>query len=387
VNCDRSDRGLTGLFDTICWPDRSARLVGQIGRPDWSARSIGLSHLLRSPSILAPPVTLFYRQPWDMNEPLHPTRSVLARPSRAPGPGPDPTGSCSFDLLFPIDRPGLEPALDGPELDNPDFVPDFVVVDWDATEAHCAPEVQAPEVQAPEVQAPEVQAPSAKPTLATDFMDLLIRKPAPSMRPLGASAIGQSISPIINPIGAPAIQRPPVAPVETRSEADRIPSRDLLLQLPKVKTTRISSHRHSTNPALSLGILEDIARVVTQWRDEIDGLHQQIQALYGDGPILEAWLESAQGNQNPSLDPSPDLTDSPSPSLNPADHKTYWICGLDNDGQPWRETCSPKDLPQVIAAIARYQTLRQLMRQKQHHEQRLNQLAKTLTVLRGRLRA
>jgi hypothetical protein len=338
-----------------------------------------------------------------MNQPLHPTRSVLTRPSSTPLSS-DRRGSCSFDLIFPIDPQDLgqplgEAEFGGTELVQPEQVqpeqvqPEQVqheIVDWDATEAHCAPEVQVPEVQAPDDQG--TAEPLTKPTLATDFIDLLLRKPvssaahAPSAHP-----IGQSISPIVNrvnPMEAAIPQQAPVeARTETRPEADRIPSRDLLLQLPKVKTTRISSHRHSTNPALSLGILEDIGRVVTQWRDEIDGIHQQIQALYGEGPILEAWLESAQGSHSPSLDPTPEITDSPSPSLNPADRKTYWICGLDDDGQPWRETCAPKDLPQVTAAIARYQTLRQLMNQKKYHEQRLNQLAKTLTVLRGRLRA
>jgi hypothetical protein len=328
-----------------------------------------------------------------MNEPLHPTRSVLTRPSSIPL-GSDRRGSCSFDLIFPIEQQSFGQPLEEAEFGGTELVqPEQVqpeIVDWDATEAHCAPDIQAPEVQVPEAAIE----PLAKPTLATDFIDLLIRKPVSTQGyPIAPSARkpSQSISPIVhrvNPLEAAIPQQAPVeARTEARTEADRIPSRDLLLQLPKVKTTRISSHRHSTNPALSLGILEDIGRVVTQWRDEIDGIHQQIQALYGEGPILEAWLESAQGSNNPSLDPNPELTDSPSPSLNPADRKTYWICGLDDDGQPWRETCAPKDLPQVTAAIARYQTLRQLMSQKQHHEQRLNQLAKTLTVLRGRLRA
>jgi hypothetical protein len=364
-----------------------------------------------------------------MNEPLHLTRDLLAHPGSGPALTSNRAGSCSFDLLYPIDRtrvaqtwgdaegaatqvsgeeidgtemvnreledPWVQPELVQPELIQPELVQlelgDRELVDWDATEAHCAPAAQ---ITVPQTATAEVI--PTKPALATDFIDLLIRKPGSAsyetVAKAGTDRIGPSISPIVNRIANPMVnsmeaQAPQPAPNEPRSEADRLPSRDLLLQLPRVKTTRISSHRHSTNPALSLGILEDIGRVVSQWRDEIDGIHQQIQTLYRDGPILEAWLESAQGNNSPSLDPTPELSDSPSPSLNPADRKTYWICGLDEDGQPWREPCNPKDLPQVTRAIARYQTLRQLMSQKQHHEQRLNQLAKTLTVLRGRLRA
>lgn len=317
-----------------------------------------------------------------MNQPLHPTRSVVARPT--PALSSDRTESCSFDL-YPIEQAIRVQTLEDAELPETAVgamqLEDQESVDWDATEAHCTPIV-----------------PPQKLTLATDFIDLLIRKPVNPppyealVKPLTEriAPIGPSISPIVNrivnPRETPAVLAPS-APSTERPEADRLPSRDLLLQLPRVKTTRISSHRHSTNPALSLGILDDIGRVVIQWRDEIDGIHQQIQALYQDGPILEGWLESAQGDHGPSLDPTPELSTSPSPSLNPADRKTYWVCGLDEDGQPWREPCNPKDLPQATRAIARYQTLRQLMNQKKYHEQRLNQLAKTLTVLRGRLRA
>lgn len=344
-----------------------------------------------------------------MNEQSHPTTTALsdAAQGRLTQRGPDRSGSCSFDV-YPIDMP----------IDR-DNAP--------AESGNCAV-----------AEAQGLPQSGGRPQLATDFIDLLIRKPgaAPPSHPSSVNArpssaqahkaranaalMSPSISPVVSrtspsspPVSAP--ETTPESPAEPLRRSDRRSNRDLLLQLPKLKAAKLSNHRFRSNPALSLGILEDIGRVVNQWRDEIDDIHRQIQALYAEGPILEAWLESAQGSAPPSrvvpeeaqvsavqpVDQGADanfndgcsgqfqvsIDAEPGPSRTPADHKTYWLCGLDDDGQLWRHHCSPRDLAPVTMAIARYQNQRQLMNRKHHLEQRLNQLAKTLTVLRGRLRA
>ncbi|NJM57972.1 MAG: hypothetical protein HC857_11805 [Synechococcales cyanobacterium RU_4_20] len=60
---------------------------------------------------------------------------------------------------------------------------------------------------------------------------------------------------------------------------------------------------------------------------------------------------------------------------------------MDKTGQVWRKLCPPDQLPLVSLAIARHQKLRLLLNQKESIDRRLQQLAQTLTVLRGRLRA
>jgi hypothetical protein len=420
---------------------------------------------------------------WVMNEQLHPTPTVWASPSLRPGTAADRSRSCSFDLGAPLLRSATaetvndwdarthEPELvagpasvGDPELD----IESELAIESEAvveSESIAEPEWAAePElIGEPEsVAEPDLATDVTQPrstvrakTLSMDFVNLIAARPnaAPGSQPAVSDRWTiPAVSPFITvasnePQSAPEAPAPKPAPsiVEALpgSNADRvptrIPSRDLLLQLPKFKAARISSHRHRTNPALSLGILEDIGRVVHQWREEIDGIHQKIKALYGEGPILEAWLESVEVDGS-TTKVSPEAMSSESmgseslgpeavgskgvgskamgpeagPELNPSNpvrnselepegiasispeiqaprsataRKLYWLCGLDEEGQSWRHLCNQRDLPQITIAIARYQTLRQLLNQKQHREQQLTQLAKTLTVLRGRLRA
>jgi hypothetical protein len=63
----------------------------------------------------------------------------------------------------------------------------------------------------------------------------------------------------------------------------------------------------------------------------------------------------------------------------------YRLCGLGADGQLWSRPCPLEQVPQLSLAIARHQKLRQLLAQKQHLENRLNQLSQTLVELHGQL--
>jgi hypothetical protein len=142
---------------------------------------------------------------------------------------------------------------------------------------------------------------------------------------------------------------------------------DLEPTLPRAKGVRFTTHRNSSNPAFTLSLLHDIALVVGQWQAELEKTHQQIQVLYTEGPIVDGWLESGQ-----SLD---------------GKTQGYRLCGLDEQGRVWKRLCPSEQLPSLSLAIARYQKLRQLLAHKKNLEVRLNRLAKTLTMLRGRLRA
>lgn len=135
--------------------------------------------------------------------------------------------------------------------------------------------------------------------------------------------------------------------------------------LPKVKTPGFTQHRHSSNPCFAMSLLQDIATVVNQWQLELEEVHNQIQAIYMEGPIVDGWLEADTGADGSV--------------------QGYRLCGLNQNGQLWSRPCPPDQLPGLSVAIARYQTLRQTMAQKHRLEVRLKQLGETLAVLRSRL--
>ncbi len=133
--------------------------------------------------------------------------------------------------------------------------------------------------------------------------------------------------------------------------------------LPRSKTPELSSHQNSTNPMLPLGLLQDIGKEVIVWQQALQEVHQKIQSLYQEGPILNGWLEQ------------------------PNEGSAYLLCGLDTTGQAWRRPCPPDQLHRVSLAISRYKKLRLLLGEKQRLDQRLQRLSETLTMLRLRLRA
>lgn len=133
--------------------------------------------------------------------------------------------------------------------------------------------------------------------------------------------------------------------------------------LPRSKSPELSSHQNSTNPMLPLGLLQDIGKEVLVWQQALQEVHQKIQSLYQEGPILNGWLEQ------------------------PTERGSYLLCGLDTTGQAWRRPCHPEQLHRVSLAISRYKKLRLLLGDKQRLDQRIQRLSETLTMLRLRLRA
>ena len=169
--------------------------------------------------------------------------------------------------------------------------------------------------------------------------------------------------------------------------------------LPRLKTPSFSSHRHAANPALSLNLIKEIEAIASGWHTSLREVVQQIQELYGEGPIVDGWLESQPRKteeagvsvlRHAEVDalmsyveeicelPQSNVTlQSPQPG--------YRLCGLDADGKMWAKPCPPEQVPSVGLAIARHQKLRQLLAKKRQLEARLGRLAKTLIVLHSHL--
>ncbi len=204
-----------------------------------------------------------------------------------------------------------------------------------------------------------------------------------------AMPVSMLVKPLQVPPPAAEVKTPIPVPLEVTESGAPVPSggdiQPLAIRpiqegpapnLPRSKPPEFSSHRNSANPVLSLGLLQDIAKEVMTWQWKLQEVHNAIQALYDEGPIINGWLESGDGTVQ--------LTETSVPS---ALGQHYRLCGLDKSGQVWRKLCPPEQLPQVSLAIARYQKLRQLLSQKKLLDMRLQRLAQTLTMLRGHLRA
>ena len=196
--------------------------------------------------------------------------------------------------------------------------------------------------------------------------------------------------------------------------------------LPKLKRpslTSLTSHRHQANPALAMNLLQDIQQMVEQWQAELRQIVLAIQALYMEGPLVDGWLEShtpggAGGSQIGGSQSHHQATDTAvlrygdpeqlmnyvkdicqaqpiSPQVShirqaadsPATGSHYRLCSLDKEGRLQCQPCPSDQLVMISMAIARYQKLRQFLKQKQYLETRLNQTVETLTSARNDLRA
>jgi uncharacterized protein YukE len=168
------------------------------------------------------------------------------------------------------------------------------------------------------------------------------------------------------------------------------------LSLPTFQTGTppVVPNRYSVNPALPMNLLKDIEGKIVQWQNSLQQLQRQIQAIYREGPLLDAWLESHeqifQGNGQTRKADSDHLMNyveelsrqnisyqSPRPG--------YRLCGIDDTGQMWSQPCPPDQVIEVSMAIARYQKLQQLLAEKKKVEARLNQLAEGLVILHSNL--
>jgi hypothetical protein len=112
-------------------------------------------------------------------------------------------------------------------------------------------------------------------------------------------------------------------------------------------------HQAMANPAVANRLLQDLQSMVSQLIQSNQEVSQQIQILYGEGPIVNGWLESSNSQE-------------------------YQLCGLDENGQIWRRACPADQVPDIGLAIVRYQRLQQLMAQKQSSDQHVIHLTQGL---------
>ncbi|AOX02526.1 hypothetical protein BJP34_26535 [Moorena producens PAL-8-15-08-1] len=183
-----------------------------------------------------------------------------------------------------------------------------------------------------------------------------------------------------------------VQPFPTRQDEQKIPT------LPRLKYPKLGNHRHGANPALAMNLLQDIEGIVLGWQQELHKILRQIQDLYLEGPIVDGWLESQASqpqdaigtvrlaNGDRMMDYVDEAVEQSNTNVTYQSPRTgYRLCGLDEQGQSWSRFCPADQVPSVSMAIARYQKLRQLLIRKKYLEDRLSQLAETLTVMHSQL--
>ncbi len=175
--------------------------------------------------------------------------------------------------------------------------------------------------------------------------------------------------------------------------------------LPPLKNEAFLSQRHEVNPAIALNLLEDMQTVVTTWQEQLRQIVQTIRALYAQGPMVDGWLESSlesgrsadgaadstilrHGDADMLMQYVEALEQTGTPeadSLAAGSPAQYSLCCLDDEGQVQSQPCPAAQLAMVSTAIARYQTFKQLMAQKQALEAKLKNAVDQLTGVRAEL--
>ena len=188
-------------------------------------------------------------------------------------------------------------------------------------------------------------------------------------------------------------------------------------QLPP--TGEATSLRYEVNPAIALNELTTIYQQVQHCQSQLRQLAHEIHQVYAEGPVVSGWLASeasltaAAQHPNRSRAADPPLhhaTENNAPSFSAAlfrhgdaddlmqylsalENSTagqtqgnqtspkamdkqpppsrYYLCQLNSSGQIESEQCPPEQVPVLSMAIARYQRLNQLIKQKQTLETKL----------------
>jgi len=144
-----------------------------------------------------------------------------------------------------------------------------------------------------------------------------------------------------------------------------------LPHFPKYKPTGLSRPQNQHSVGVVVDLLHDIEAIARQWQDQLDEIHDQITALYHQGPIIEGWLESS---------PTAIHGDTNAGSLS-----SYRLCGLKDNGEVWSRPCRSEEVASISLAIHRYQQLRHFLSQKHRIEERLSQLTQSLNGLHQHL--
>ena len=194
-------------------------------------------------------------------------------------------------------------------------------------------------------------------------------------------------------------------------------------QLPP--TGEATSLRYEVNPAIALNALTEIYKQVQHYQGQLRQLAYEIHQVYAEGPVVSGWLASeaslseaslsaAVHHSNRNAPPNPSVEDSPQSCSGSFDAalfrhgdaddlmqylsalentmsgqdseiqvkkskaadeqqrpSRYYLCQLNSSGQIESEQCPPEQVPMLSMAIARYQRLTQLIKQKQTLETKL----------------
>src|SRR5579883_1026740 len=159
--------------------------------------------------------------------------------------------------------------------------------------------------------------------------------------------------------------------------------------LPKLSSPAVTQPHPIADPSSAVTrALKAVETVATGWQEELRQILQQIQTVYREGPIIDGWLEAYASDQaNPSVaqqSSSVGLKDGkqgPMTVTLPGNTSDYRLCGLNENGQLWFRHCPAAQVPAVSLAIARHQSLKQLLIRKQNLELQLTNLAKALTMV------
>lgn len=189
----------------------------------------------------------------------------------------------------------------------------------------------------------------------------------------------------------------PKFPTESKSDvlsdaqSDRANS---LLETPAANTAPQSSHLNTDSDSDTRSDAQsdrDNSLLATQTdADDATKLEQvvhQIQDLYYEGPIVNAWLEYYPAPPEPSAEPLREISferpmetqtvsfgDSGA-QMSELSDASYLLCGIDESGRQWSCPCPLDQLPSISIAIARYHKLQQLLQQKHYLEIRLKEVS------------
>jgi hypothetical protein len=237
------------------------------------------------------------------------------------------------------------------------------------------------------------QAGSAAPNPLKAVSFEVSRRPA-NANPTGKLEIETSLLDQVAPIAThhkavqPLVVEP--APEESTSPKFQLPDFD---QQP-VSNLGFSSHRNGSNPDVAINLLRDTLGRVEKWRQELTQVGQQIQKIYREGPIVDAWLECStqkvedtthvlrHGEIDQLMNYVEEICNDPSKA-----HPEYRLCGLGADGRTWSSPCPPEQIASMSLAISRHQKLKPLLHRKAELESKLGRVAEEIVKLQSRLNA
>lgn len=245
------------------------------------------------------------------------------------------------------------------------------------------------------------------PAIAPNLGRIRSKQPNSPIQPVVAKVSLPSFPVLERPTAEPKPQSPALPPaLETSAIALSPTVEDGLPTLPTITNPQFTTHRNVANPTLSMNLLKELERTVTNWQEELKRVSYQIQKLYAEGPIVDGWLESCapMGDaptpmfQHVDADNLLEVVEQAFATGNQAHQATepvmktmikpttgYRLCGLNEDGQLWFRECPPEQVIAVSLAIARYQKLQILTQRRQALETRLGNLAQSLITLHAQM--